>query len=206
MSSSWRDGLAFCALIHRYRPDLLDFDKLGSEDWAGNCSLAFKTAETELDIPPLLDVEDVVKHDNPDKFSIMTYVAQFYHKFEDTSAEPDSGVCSLATSYTGSSEESTPKRAKCEDRKGAILSLMNVKKERPVSWHGRGRVELTVHTKPVENENPFTKENLAYHDEILKAFNKKYEVSEPVVARLKRKAKSESEKENKLSRTKLEDN
>ena len=82
---------------------------------------------------------------------------------------------------------------------------MNVKKERPVSWHGRGRVELTVHTKPVENENPFTKENLAYHDEILKAFNKKYEVSEPVVARLKRKAKSESEKENKLSRTKLDD-
>merc|ERR1712142_812112 len=65
MSSSWRDGLAFCALIHRYRPDLLDFDKLGSEDWAGNCSLAFKTAETKLDIPPLLDVEDVVKHENP---------------------------------------------------------------------------------------------------------------------------------------------
>ena len=47
-----------------------------------NCSLAFKTAEEHLEIPAFLDVEDVVMHKNPDKFSIMTYVVQFYHKFE----------------------------------------------------------------------------------------------------------------------------
>ena len=33
MSSSWQSGLAFCALINRYRPDLLDFDSLDQKEW-----------------------------------------------------------------------------------------------------------------------------------------------------------------------------
>ena len=35
MSSAWSDGLLFCTLIHRYRPDILDYDSLDTEDWAG---------------------------------------------------------------------------------------------------------------------------------------------------------------------------
>ena len=47
MTRSWRDGRAFCALIHRYRPDLIDFAKLEPRDWVGNCNLAFRVAEEE---------------------------------------------------------------------------------------------------------------------------------------------------------------
>ena len=39
-------------------------------------------AAKELGIPPLLDVDDVVRHENPDQRSIMTYLSQFYHKLE----------------------------------------------------------------------------------------------------------------------------
>ncbi|OMJ16158.1 Alpha-actinin-like protein 1 [Smittium culicis] len=80
-TSSWQDGLAFCALIHKHRPDLLDYSKLDMSNHEGNTSLAFEIAERELGIPPLLDVEDIVNVDNPDSKSIMTYVAQYFHAF-----------------------------------------------------------------------------------------------------------------------------
>ncbi|KAI7863377.1 calponin homology domain-containing protein [Spinellus fusiger] len=78
---SWTDGLAFCALIHRHRPDLLDFYSLDPNDRHGNTALAFDIAETHLGIPKLLDVEDVCDISKPDERSVMTYVAEYFHAF-----------------------------------------------------------------------------------------------------------------------------
>ena len=78
-TSSWTDGLAFCALLHRYRPDLLDYHKLNKRDAAGNAQLAFDLAEEHIGIPKLLTVEDVCGAAKPDERSVMTYIAQWFH-------------------------------------------------------------------------------------------------------------------------------
>lgn len=78
---SWKDGLAFCALIHRHRPDLIDYAKLNKDDPLGNLNLAFDIAEKHLDIPKMLDAEDIINTPKPDERAIMTYVSCFYHAF-----------------------------------------------------------------------------------------------------------------------------
>jgi len=79
--TSFQDGLAFCALIHKHRPDLLDFSKLDPADKAGNLQLAFDVAAEHLDIPKMLDVNDLLDVARPDERSIMTYVAAYFHVF-----------------------------------------------------------------------------------------------------------------------------
>ncbi|KAL1957747.1 hypothetical protein VTO42DRAFT_5590 [Malbranchea cinnamomea] len=80
-STSWNDGLAFCALLDIHRPDLIDFDSLDKNDHRGNMKLAFDIASKEIGIPDLLDVDDVCDVPRPDERSLMTYIAYWFHAF-----------------------------------------------------------------------------------------------------------------------------
>uniref|UniRef100_H2SCG6 Spectrin beta chain n=1 Tax=Takifugu rubripes TaxID=31033 RepID=H2SCG6_TAKRU len=79
-TTCWRDGLAFNALIHRHRPDLIEFHKLTRSNATHNLQLAFNVAEQHLGLTKLLDPEDV-NTENPDEKSIITYVVSYYHYF-----------------------------------------------------------------------------------------------------------------------------
>ncbi|KAM9327291.1 smoothelin-like protein 1 [Gastrophryne carolinensis] len=77
-SSSWSDGLAFCALILAFFPDAFDYDSLDTKNRRQNFQLAFSTAEKMADCPPLLDVEDMVRMKVPDSKCVYTYVQELY--------------------------------------------------------------------------------------------------------------------------------
>uniref|UniRef100_A0A4W5QRX5 Spectrin beta chain, erythrocytic n=1 Tax=Hucho hucho TaxID=62062 RepID=A0A4W5QRX5_9TELE len=79
-TTSWKDGMAFSALIHKHRPDLVDYSGLKRSNPTHNLQNAFNVAEQTLGVTKLLDPEDVFT-ENPDEKSIITYVVAFYHYF-----------------------------------------------------------------------------------------------------------------------------
>ncbi|KAL3309482.1 Spectrin beta chain, non-erythrocytic 1, partial [Cichlidogyrus casuarinus] len=85
-STSWRDGLAFNALIHKHRPDLVDYSKLVKAKHVDNLNAAFDVADNKLKISKLLDPKDI-DVEQPDEKSVMTYVATLYAYFNSQKAQ-----------------------------------------------------------------------------------------------------------------------
>ncbi|XP_061165759.1 EH domain-binding protein 1-like isoform X2 [Saccostrea echinata] len=75
LTTSWRNGMAFCAIIHHFKPDLLDFKSLAPHDIKGNNRTAFDAAAA-CGIPRLIEPSDMVLLAVPDKLSVMTYLHQ----------------------------------------------------------------------------------------------------------------------------------
>jgi actinin alpha len=78
-TTSWSSGLAFCALINKFRPQLLDYNALDRADHMEACRKAFAACK-ELGIYVYLDPEDLVGT-QPDEKSVVTQVAEFFHFF-----------------------------------------------------------------------------------------------------------------------------
>ncbi|KAM0726664.1 [F-actin]-monooxygenase MICAL3 [Formica fusca] len=82
MGASFKDGLAICAIIHRYRPDLINFYSLNAEDVVKNNQLAFDILEKELNIPPIMTGEEMAQCDVPDTLTMFSYLTQIYEAFK----------------------------------------------------------------------------------------------------------------------------
>ncbi|KAF7688604.1 hypothetical protein HF521_013411 [Silurus meridionalis] len=85
-SSSWTDGMAFCALVHSFFPNEFDYSQLNPAHRKYNLDLAFTTAEEKADCIRLIEVEDMMAMgSNPDPMCVFTYVQSLYNnlkKFE----------------------------------------------------------------------------------------------------------------------------
>ncbi|KAM4727371.1 uncharacterized protein FYW61_012902 isoform 3-T4 [Anableps anableps] len=85
-SSSWSDGMAFCALVHAFFPLEFDYNTLNPANRKQNLELAFTTAEEQADCLRLIEVDDMLDMgDKPDPMCVFTYVQSLYNhlkKFE----------------------------------------------------------------------------------------------------------------------------
>lgn len=84
LTTSWRSGLALCALIHHQRPDLIDFDSLNEADCAKNNQLAFNVAEREFGIQPVTTGKEMNAERGPDKLIMVLYLSKFYEMFRNS--------------------------------------------------------------------------------------------------------------------------
>uniref|UniRef100_A0A8D0H3I5 Molecule interacting with CasL protein 1 n=1 Tax=Sphenodon punctatus TaxID=8508 RepID=A0A8D0H3I5_SPHPU len=109
---SWKNGLALCALIHHFRPELLDFDSLDHYDSIGNNRLALDLAEQELGIPPVLSSAEIASVSEPHQLGLITYLSQFHEAFK-----PSPEL-----------EKSTMKLLTPRATKGALLFLSKLQK------------------------------------------------------------------------------
>ncbi|XP_067256250.1 F-actin-monooxygenase mical2b isoform X22 [Chanodichthys erythropterus] len=88
LTSCWSSGLALCALIHHFRPQLIDYDSLNEQDCAKNLQLAFDVAEKEFGIKPFITGKELASGPEPDKTSMGIYLSKFYELFRGTPLPP----------------------------------------------------------------------------------------------------------------------
>ncbi|XP_063812206.1 smoothelin-like protein 2 isoform X2 [Pseudophryne corroboree] len=79
-SSSWSDGMAFCALVHSFFPEAFDYDALVPSNHKQNFEQAFSTAEKMAHCDRLIEVEDMLMMGRkPDPMCVFTYVQSLYN-------------------------------------------------------------------------------------------------------------------------------
>jgi len=135
---SFGDGLAFSALVHKFNPELLDYDSLTPEEKVQNLERAFDIAEKSLGIPKLLEPSDLIS--GPvDERSVILYVSLFFHAFvandemrkiEAQKSEITDKVANLETALTEANndrEELRRRQRKLEEEKEELQNLINEK-------------------------------------------------------------------------------
>ncbi|XP_070824495.1 F-actin-monooxygenase mical1 isoform X2 [Chaetodon trifascialis] len=87
-TQSWRSGLALCALIHHFRPQLINMSSLDESSTVHNNQLAFSILEKELGIPPVMSASDLANSGQIDKLSMVLYLTQIQKAFTVPAKEP----------------------------------------------------------------------------------------------------------------------
>jgi prefoldin subunit 5 len=133
-SHDWSDGKVFCAVLHRHRPDIIDYSKVEDSPPQANLELAFDTAYDKLGVEKLLDPEDVAVS-NPDEKSILTYVSFLRQQFPTMPPAPKRGPAVSPDDYKSLHDDLTKwaedklEEVKDRDFPKSLPEMMSLKKD-----------------------------------------------------------------------------
>ncbi|XP_035377403.1 F-actin-monooxygenase mical1 isoform X1 [Electrophorus electricus] len=88
-SQSWRSGVALCALIHHFRPNLIDMSSLDKNTVVDNNQLAFTVLQREFGIEPIMSASDMASSKEIDQLSVVLYLTQVHNAFTEISPPPE---------------------------------------------------------------------------------------------------------------------
>uniref|UniRef100_A0A8C1L7B7 F-actin monooxygenase n=1 Tax=Cyprinus carpio TaxID=7962 RepID=A0A8C1L7B7_CYPCA len=120
-TTSWRSGLALCALIHRFRPDLIDFASLEESEAELNCQLGLDMAELEFGICPIMTGKEMSALEESDSLCMVMYLSQLHELLKDTAPAKNK--------TSGVTRGSEPKVAEGHSRVRSMTTLLLAKFE-----------------------------------------------------------------------------
>ncbi|XP_057691960.1 F-actin-monooxygenase mical2b isoform X3 [Corythoichthys intestinalis] len=155
LTSSWRSGLALCALIHRQRPELIDYDSLNENDVAANNQLAFDVAEQHLGIQPVTTGKEMAAEAEPDKLLMVLYLSRFYEAFRSSSGNKKGERDENSEKQPAKSNLCLPRKRIPKDDKKTDEDSVNKRRRK-----GNGYLrELSCHSAPSAGEDGKLQEN-----------------------------------------------
>uniref|UniRef100_A0A671NE66 Molecule interacting with CasL protein 1 n=1 Tax=Sinocyclocheilus anshuiensis TaxID=1608454 RepID=A0A671NE66_9TELE len=124
LSESWRSGMALCALIHNFRPELIDMSCLDEYNITGNNKLAFDLMEREFGITPVMRASEMTTCGKIDQLSMVVYLTQIRNALTEkhTPAEPNNKSLSLSRTRSAVFFLNTLKRNSIQRRKDRLAS------------------------------------------------------------------------------------
>ncbi|XP_077372490.1 F-actin-monooxygenase mical2b isoform X2 [Festucalex cinctus] len=157
LTSSWRSGLALCALIHRQRPELIDYDSLHEDEVAANNQLAFDVAEHHLGIQPVTTGEEMVVGAEPDKLLMALYLSKFYEAFRSLTGHRKGAKERDENSERQSAKGNLyqPRKRIPKDDKKMDYDSFNKRRRKGNSY----LTELSCHSAPTGSEDGKLREN-----------------------------------------------
>ncbi|XP_056121787.1 F-actin-monooxygenase mical2b isoform X5 [Rhinichthys klamathensis goyatoka] len=159
LTSCWSSGLALCALIHHFRPQIIDYDSLNEQDCAKNLQLAFDVSEKEFGIKPFMTGKELASGPEPDKTSMSTYLSKFYELFRGTPLPP-----------SDSKRDGDANKEKCPTASRPVY--------RSLSLH-QPRKRIPKNEQKSEDDDAIYKRRrkISYLEETAKSFNQSSSVS-----------------------------